>query len=102
MPDKRQILELLDQGRDYREISRLLGIPPGQAYLIATGVPADNGDAVTRSRRERTGVLPSRTQRLVNDREVNPTSSPRVHAWIRRRAADDAQMQQAARASGQG
>ncbi|WP_422768788.1 hypothetical protein ACN28C_18485 [Plantactinospora sp. WMMC1484] len=96
MPDKGQVLRLLEQGHDYPEIARRLGIPAGQAYLIATGVPADNGDGVTREQRDRPGILPSRTQRLVNDREVNPTSSPLVHEWVRRRAAEDRQMQQAA------
>ncbi|MBQ1016824.1 hypothetical protein KBX71_02975 [Micromonospora sp. D93] len=95
MPDKDQVLRLLDQGHGYPEVGRILGIPAGQAYLIATGVPADNGDTVTRERRERPGILPSRTQRLVNDREVNPTSSERVHEWVRRRAAEDHQMQDA-------
>ncbi|MEV0733140.1 hypothetical protein AB0M79_22675 [Polymorphospora sp. NPDC051019] len=100
MPDRDQVLRLLDQGNDYVEVGRRLGIPPGQAYLIATGVPADDGVTVNRERRGRPGLLPSRTQRLVNDREVNPMSSALVREWVRRRAAEDQPMQRAARADG--
>jgi hypothetical protein len=32
--------ELLDRGLDYAAAGRQLGIPPGQAYLIAAGRPA--------------------------------------------------------------
>ncbi len=102
MPSKEQVLRLVRQGHDYFEISRELGIPAGQAYLIATGIAADGGDMATRRQRLRPGVLGSHTQRLVNDREVNPTSRDDVRAWARRRAADDAPMQAAKRARRKG
>ncbi|MER7130620.1 hypothetical protein [Streptosporangium saharense] len=98
MPGKRRVLRLLAQGESYERISRVLGIPPGRAYLIATGVPADGGDTVTHERRRRPGMLPSHTQRLVNPREFNPTSHDDVERWIHRRVLADAQM----RAAGEG
>ncbi|MGV9596938.1 hypothetical protein ACWDR1_09730 [Streptosporangium sandarakinum] len=96
MPSKEQVLRLLSQGRDYEEIAGILGVPAGQAYLIATGIPADGGDTVTRGRLGRPGVLPSRSQHLVNPREINPTGRGDVHRWVRRRAWGDPQMQAAA------
>ena len=45
VPTRQQVRALLDQGLDYREVARRLGISPGLAYLIATGLPADGGDA---------------------------------------------------------
>ncbi|MFI6450469.1 hypothetical protein ACIBF6_02870 [Streptosporangium amethystogenes] len=97
MPGKERVLELVSQGYDYDEVAGLLGIPAGQAYLIATGIPADGGDTVTREQRRRPGVLPSRAQRLVNPREINPTSRGDVRRWMRRRAWADAQMQSASK-----
>lgn len=97
MPTKEQVLRLLSHGLEYPEVGERLGIAPGQAYLIATGVPADGGDTVTRRQRLRPGMLPSRTQRLVNPREINPSSRGDVHEWIRRRAWGDPPMQAAAR-----
>jgi hypothetical protein len=43
--------ELLGSGLDYTETGKRLGIPPGQVYLIATGMAADGAD----SERERLG-----------------------------------------------
>ncbi len=89
MPSKDQVLRLVRQGRGYEEIGRALRVPPGLAYLVATGIPADGGDTVTRRQRERPGMLPSRSQHLVNQREVNPTTHGLVHEWIRARARRD-------------
>ncbi|MFK3979178.1 hypothetical protein ACI2K4_02240 [Micromonospora sp. NPDC050397] len=89
MVSKRQVLRLVDLGHGYPEIGRILDIPAGQAYLVATGIAADGGDTVTRRQRERPGMLSSHSQRLVNPREVNPPYSERVHDWIRTRARRD-------------
>ncbi|MFI6759728.1 hypothetical protein ACIBF5_11400 [Micromonospora sp. NPDC050417] len=89
MVSKQQVLHLVDQGHGYPEIGRILGVSAGQAYLVATGIPADGSDTVTTRQRKRLGMLPSRSQRLVNPREVNPTHSERVHGWIRDRAKRD-------------
>ncbi|MFD0973988.1 hypothetical protein [Plantactinospora endophytica] len=89
MASKAAVLHLVGLGRSYQEIGAELGIPAGQAYLVGTGIPADGGGTVTRAQRQRPGVLPSRTQALVNPREVNPTSSPQVRDWMRDRAHAD-------------
>ncbi|NRQ39104.1 hypothetical protein HII36_45870 [Nonomuraea sp. NN258] len=86
MPSKEQVLRLLSQGFDYEDVGTRLGIPAGQAYLIATGVPADRSGTVGPGR---AGVLTSRSQRLVNPREVNPAGRDDVRAWVRRRARGD-------------
>ncbi|MEU8318848.1 hypothetical protein AB0C33_10810 [Nonomuraea sp. NPDC048881] len=93
MPSKERVLRLLSQGLDYAEIARLLGVPAGRAYLIATGVPADGSDAAAR-RRGRPGLLAGRTQHLVNPREVGPVERGDVRAWMRERAWSDRRMRQ--------
>jgi hypothetical protein len=89
MPSKDQVLRLLERGYGYDEIADLLQIPSGQAYLIATGIPADGGDTVTAVQRTRPGMLPSHSQRLVNPREESPTTHSGVREWIRERATSD-------------
>jgi hypothetical protein len=93
------VLALLQQGLTYEEAGERLGVPPGQAYLVATGIPADGGDTVTAEQRRRPGMLPSRSQRLVNPNEVNPTHRDDVLDWIRSRLLADEPMRAAARDS---
>jgi hypothetical protein len=102
MPSREQILRLLADGCDYDEAGRRLGVPPGQAYLIATGIPADGGDTVTRAQRERPGMLASRSQLLVNPRENNPTVRDEVREWIRWRVITDLPLREAAERRAQG
>ncbi len=45
MASRAHVRQLLDRGVDYATAGRQLGVPPGQAYLIATGRAADGGDA---------------------------------------------------------
>jgi hypothetical protein len=82
VPSKEQVKRLIAQGLDYSEIGRRLGVPPGQAYLIGTGTPAD-------------GSSPEGTQHLANPPYDNPTNTQVVHDWIARRVADDEQMRAA-------
>jgi hypothetical protein len=89
MASKAAVLHLVDLGRSYQEIGAALGIPPGQAYLIGTGIPADGGGTVTRAQRTRPGILPSRTQCLVNPREAPPPPAEPVRDWMRTRARGD-------------
>ena len=44
MPTPDQVRLLLDGGRSYETVARELGISPGLAYMLATGVPADFSD----------------------------------------------------------
>jgi hypothetical protein len=79
LPLHDRLQQLLLSGADQEQAAARLGIPAGLAYLVATGRPADGSHASS--------------QHLVNPPAQNPTSSEAVHAWIRRRAQQDAQMQ---------
>jgi hypothetical protein len=96
VPTRDQVRRLLEQGHNYPEIARRLGVPPGQAYLIGTGMPADGGDTYTDAERRRPGVLPTAQHLLGLDAE-NPTTKQAVLSWIKARVSADAQMQAAGR-----
>jgi Hemerythrin HHE cation binding domain len=100
LPTREQVLATVGGSRDYVRASEQLGIPAGQAYLIATGVPADGGDTFPPEDQRRAGMVEGSTQSLVyRDVEVvNPINGPKVHAWIRRRAAQDPALVAAGRA----
>ena len=83
---------MLGAGLDYAAVADRLGIPAGQAYLIATGRSADGSDSVTG--REQ-GLLPS-SQDLANPPHENAAGSESVQQWIRARVAADAPMRKAA------
>ena len=70
---------------DYPAASVRLGIPAGQAYLIATGLSADGSGGLGRADRGRPGVLRTSTQHLVNPPAENPTHHPDVVAWLAQR-----------------
>lgn len=104
MTMREQVLGLVETVHGYEEIGARLGIAPGLAYLVATGLSADGSDAPSSDPGQRTGFVAS-SQHLANPRLAqNPTSRDRVHAWVRRRVAADAQMRAAsdARRQGQG
>jgi hypothetical protein len=107
MPTRRQVRDLVHESHrasaaggdrvdaaDYGAAADRLGIPPGRAYLIATGVPADGSplSGFAGPVTDDQDALGSRAQALVNSREVNPISRGDVHAWIRRRAFSDASL----------
>jgi hypothetical protein len=83
MAMRAQVQRLLDEGHDYLTAADRLGIAPGEAYLLATGRPADGSDSryFTDPR-----DLPSSPQRLVGPPPVNPMRHPAVDAWVRERA----------------
>ncbi len=85
MATRDEVRGLLDEGYSYRSAAQRLGIAPGEAYLIATGRPADGSDGRWFSGPPDDGE-PS-PQRLVGPPPVNPTRSPVVERWIRERAA---------------
>jgi hemerythrin-like domain-containing protein len=96
VPTREQVRQLLDGGLDYQAAGQRLGIPAGQAYLIATGVPADGGDTITGEEAQRPGFLPS-SQHLANPPHENPTAKDSVRAWLTARVAGDEQMRTALR-----
>lgn len=95
MPSREQVLQMVRAGRDYDEIGRILGIRPGLAYFIATGLPADGSDTPTSGQARRPGALAS-SQRLANPEPAeNPTTKESVIAWIKHRAMSDPPMRAA-------
>ncbi len=96
MPTREQVRRLLDEGLDYQAAAAKLGIPPGQAYMIVTGVPADGSDTITDAEAGRPGFLPS-SQHLANPPHENPSTKESVAAWLKARVASDAQMRTALR-----
>jgi hypothetical protein len=93
---REQVRKLLDEGLDYEVAARRLGIPAGQAYMIATGMPADGGDTVSDQAAERGGLLAA-SQHLANPPHENPTTNDSVREWMAARVAADPQMREAAR-----
>ncbi len=97
LPTREQVRELLDQGLDYGSAGSRLGIPAGQAYLIATGRPADGSDTPSAQEQESSqGKLLAASQHLANPPHENPTGSETVRDWIAGRVAADEQMRSAA------
>ena len=89
MPTRAQVLELLDAGHSFQTAGRALKIPPGQAFMIATGLPADGSDAPHPDEVRAKPVLPASSQHLVNPAAVSPSRDETVIAWVRERAARD-------------
>jgi hypothetical protein len=87
MPTRDQVQDLLDKGHSFQTAGRALGVPAGQAYMIATGRPADGSgppapDAV-HDERLRSGS----PQQLVHPPSLPPSRNAEVMAWVRERAA---------------
>jgi hypothetical protein len=98
MASKAAVQELVQAGADYDEIAERLGIRPGLAYLLATGLPADGSDAPAAGAHQRTGFLAD-SQQLSNPQPAeNPTSKTSVLEWIKQRTAGDAPMRAASQA----
>jgi hypothetical protein len=89
MATSAQVRALLDAGRSYETIARELGIAPGLAYMLATGVPADFSDDLHPGERAGRSELADSSQRLVNPHQHDPIRNPVVIDWIRRRAATE-------------
>jgi Hemerythrin HHE cation binding domain len=99
MPTRAQLEPLVRAGASYEEVAARFGIPPGQAYLIVTGLPADGSDVLGPEwLASRTGVLEGSSQHLSNPPTEVPTDKPGVAAWRTGRARADRAMQAAAAA----
>jgi hypothetical protein len=82
-----QVRGLLDAGCSYESIGAQLGIAPGLAYMIATGVAADgSGDPNPEPDRP---APQAGAQRLVQPVAHDPIHKPNVVEWIRQRAETD-------------
>ena len=100
MPTKEQVLALYEASKDYGRVGEALGVPAGRAYLIATGMPADAGDALAPDELGRPGAIRGSTQHLVHRgaKADDPSTRETAHRWIEHRAASDAPMRRAAAA----
>jgi hypothetical protein len=87
MPSREQVLALLDEGHSYETAARSLHIPAGQAFMIATGLPADGSDSPHPSELHEKRLLAGSSQHLVNPPPFNPTRNAAVVGWVRERAA---------------
>lgn len=97
MPTKEEILELVSSGDSYEQAAAKLGINPGQAYLTATGLPADGSDSLAPEERQRPGIRWGSVQKLVNP-PIHPSSkAAQAVEWLAKRAASDSTMKDAAR-----
>jgi hypothetical protein len=98
---RRQVLELVEAGLSYDDVAARLGVRPGLAYLVATGLPADGSETtLTDEDRARPGYLRASTQHLANPAPVlEPSHHDVVHEWIATRVRGDTAMQRAAAAS---
>ncbi|MFI8849373.1 hemerythrin domain-containing protein [Streptomyces sp. NPDC053499] len=97
MPSRDQLLPMVRDGCSYEEIGHRFGIPAGQAYMIVTGLPADGSDVLeAEALAAREGLLTSSSQHLVNPPAEVPSRDAETLRWLRRRAAEDAPMRQAA------
>src|SRR5581483_9931403 len=97
MASREQVRQLLAQGLDYRAAGRELRISAGQAYMIATGRPADGSDSIPDEEMARRDDLLPASQHLANPPHHNPTTKEQVRAWIKARVAADEQMRAAKR-----
>lgn len=84
-----QVAEALRRDGQWRGAARALGISPGLAFMIRTGIPADGSGspALDAGLEERFKL--SDPQRLVNPAQHNPTRDARVLAWVIERAGRD-------------
>jgi hemerythrin-like domain-containing protein len=98
MPTREQVTAVLRSGASYEEAADRLGIPAGQAYLIATGLPADGSDVLGPEylRRREEFLLEGGSQHLVNPPTEVPTEDEGVRKWIRTRVGADEPLRQAA------
>ena len=87
MPTRAQVLDLLHEGHSFQTAARELKIPPGQAYLIATGLPADGSDSPHPEELRDKPVLSGSSQQLVGAPPFNPTGDDAVAPWVSERAA---------------
>lgn len=96
MPTRTQVLARVRRAHTYEEIGEEFHIPPGQAYMIATGMPADGSDVLTREQqRNREGLVEGSTQHLVNPDTEIPEHQSVVERWMKARAAADEAMRAA-------
>jgi hypothetical protein len=82
-----QVFEAVKAEHSWEVAAQTLGVKPGLAFMIATGVPADGSGVPELDERTGPGPSLSSPQALVNPRAHNPLRNDRVEAWVQGRAA---------------
>lgn len=96
MVTQAEVLELVRAGVGYEDIGGRLGIHPGLAFMIATGLPADGSDGLSPEDTRRPGFLATSTAHLANPAPVhNPAHHDEVRRWIEVRVSADEPMRRA-------
>lgn len=84
---REQVLAAVKAEHSWEVAAQTLGVKPGLAFMVATGVPADGSGVPDLDGRTGPGPAPSSPQSLVNPRAHNPLRNDLVEAWVRGRAA---------------
>lgn len=84
---REQVLSAVKSEHSWEVAAQTLGVKPGLAFMIATGIPADGSGVPELADRTGPGPAPSSPQALVNPRAHNPLRNDLVEAWVRGRAA---------------
>lgn len=87
MATREQILELLDSGHAVESVGRKLGIPAGQVFMIANGVPADGSDSRYGDAAAHGEGDTDSPQSFVNPPVGAPNPEGMIAEWVRQRAA---------------
>lgn len=90
--------EMAREGAPFEDIGRACGIPPGLAYLLATGHPADRSDVAPGGQQGGGSETVGNAQHLCNPPVRGHDTSAMVKEWMARRAR--AERGTAARARG--
>lgn len=84
---REQVQELVSSERSWEVTAQQLGVKPGLAFMVGTGIPADGSGVPDLEGRLAGGPALSSPQELVNPRGHNPLRNELVEAWVHGRAA---------------
>lgn len=84
---REQVRSVVSAERSWDVAAQRLGIRPGLAFMVATGIPADGSGVPELSGRVDGGPNLSSPQSLVNPRGHNPLRNELVEAWVHGRAS---------------
>ncbi len=84
---REQVQASVSSERSWEVTAQELGVRPGLAFMVGTGVPADGSGVPELEGRLGGGPGLSSPQVLVNPHGHNPLRNELVEAWVRGRAA---------------
>jgi hypothetical protein len=86
---REQVHAAVTDERSWDVAAQVLGVKPGLAFMVGTGIPADGSGVPDLAGRLSGGPALSSPQELVNPRGHNPLRNELVEAWVRGRATRD-------------